>query len=112
VSFTYCLYVFCSYGPREVKFRDEFSLLGQLNCELKYATFSGKLRRQHQQDSEEKEASLIIREALEPAVRLVSRYLQTLFSLLLVLLVFVTFKSRRIGFKVVTATIWRIPDLA
>ena len=52
--------------------RDEFSLLGQLSCELKYATFSGKLRRQHQQDAEEKEASLIVKEALEPAVQLVT----------------------------------------
>jgi exosome complex component MTR3 len=66
------LNLFVSYGPREVKFKDEFSLLGQINCELKYATFSGKLRRQHQQDSEEKEASLILKEALEPAVRLVN----------------------------------------
>jgi exosome complex component MTR3 len=63
--------VICAvYGPREVKFRDEFSLLGQLGCDLKFATFSGKLRRQHQQDMGEKEASQIVKEALEPAVRL------------------------------------------
>ena len=71
-SFRCICMCFYSYGPREVKFRDEFSLLGQINCELKFATFSGKLRRQHQQDSQEKEASLIVKEALEPAVLLVS----------------------------------------
>jgi exosome complex component MTR3 len=63
--------VLCAvYGPREVKYRDEFSLIGQLSCELKFATFSGRLRRSHQQDENEKEASVIVKEALEPAVRL------------------------------------------
>jgi len=61
----------CSYGPREAKFRDEFSLLGQLTSELKYATFSGRKRGQHQQSAAEKEASMIVKEALSPAVQLV-----------------------------------------
>jgi len=60
-----------SYGPREAKFRDEFSLLGQITCELKFATFSGSKRGQHQQGTAEKEASMIVREALAPTVQLV-----------------------------------------
>merc|ERR1712168_462264 len=43
------------YGPREVSKREDFSLKGQIYCELKFATFSSLKRRQHQQDSEEKE---------------------------------------------------------
>lgn len=44
---------------------------GQLNCEFKYATFSCKSRRSHQMDSEEKDISSILQQALAPAVRLV-----------------------------------------
>ena len=69
------------YGPREIKQKDEFSLLGHLSCELKYATFSHKLRRSHPQDSEEKEASLVVKEALEPAIRLVKDRLPEYFVL-------------------------------
>jgi exosome complex component MTR3 len=61
--------VICAvYGPREVTRREDFSLQGQLLCVFKFATFSGRYRRQHQPDSEEKELSQIMREALEPAV--------------------------------------------
>lgn len=61
--------VLCAvYGPREVTRREEFSMRGQLNCEFKYATFSNRLRRQHQQDNEEKDLSAMLEEALEPAV--------------------------------------------
>jgi len=63
--------VCCSYGPREVKFRDEFSLLGQITCELKFATFSSTKRGQHQHSIAEKEASMIVKEALSPAIHLV-----------------------------------------
>jgi len=58
------------YGPREVTRREDFSMKGQLNCEIKFATFSGELRRHHQQDAQEKDLSVIIQQALEPAVRL------------------------------------------
>jgi len=61
----------CSYGPRETKFKDEFSLLGQITCELKFATFSTMKRGQHQQSDEEKEAGMIVKEALSPAIQLV-----------------------------------------
>ncbi|CAI9720398.1 Hypothetical predicted protein [Octopus vulgaris] len=61
--------VICAvYGPREVTRREEFSMKGQLTCELKFATFSCKLRRQHQPDSQEKDYSIQLLEALEPAV--------------------------------------------
>jgi len=60
-----------SYGPRETRLRDEFSLLGQITCDLKFATFSSTARGQHQQSSEEKDASMLVKEALAPAVQLV-----------------------------------------
>lgn len=56
------------YGPREVSKREDFSLKGQIYCELKFATFSSIKRRQHQQDAEEKEMSLIVQQAMESAV--------------------------------------------
>ena len=59
------------YGPREVTRREDFSMKGQLMCEFKFATFSCQLRRTHQQDGEMKDYSVIIEEALKPAVRLV-----------------------------------------
>ncbi|XP_046548922.1 exosome complex component MTR3-like [Haliotis rubra] len=61
--------VICSvYGPREVVRKEDFSMKGQLTCEFKFATFSCHLRRKHQQDSEEKDFSVQLLEALEPAV--------------------------------------------
>jgi len=56
------------YGPREVTRREDFSMRGQLNCELKFATFSGIMRRQHMLDTEEKDLSMVITQALEPTV--------------------------------------------
>lgn len=62
----------CSiYGPREVQKKSDFSLNGQLFCELKFAPFACKKRRGHQQDNEELELSGLLREALEAAVCLV-----------------------------------------
>ena len=69
----YCQFSCFSYGPREAKFRDEFSLVGQITCELKFATFSRAKRGQHQQTTAEKEASMIVKEALAPAVQLVCK---------------------------------------
>ena len=69
------LYVFVlpyRYGPREVLKKEEFSMKGQLSCEFKFATFSCQNRRSHQQDGEEKDFSVQLLEALEPAVCLVS----------------------------------------
>lgn len=60
------------YGPREVAKKEEFSMKGQITCDFKYATFSCKYRRQHQQDNEEKDLSVQLLEALEPAVCLVT----------------------------------------
>lgn len=63
--------VICAfYGPRETKSKDEFSLLGQITCELKFATFSSTKRGQHQQSTAEKEAGMIVKEALASAVQL------------------------------------------
>lgn len=56
------------YGPREVMRREDFSLKGQLTCDFKFTTFSCKKRRQHQQDNQEKDLSVQVLEALEPAV--------------------------------------------
>ncbi|KAJ1526757.1 hypothetical protein ONE63_008333 [Megalurothrips usitatus] len=61
--------VICSvFDPREIPNRVEYSQHGELYCVLKYAPFSCKTRRAHQQDSEEKELSLNLKRALEPAV--------------------------------------------
>lgn len=61
--------VICAvYGPREVIRKEEFSMKGQLTCEFKFATFSCQQRRQYQQDAEEKDFSVQLLEALEPAV--------------------------------------------
>ena len=54
--------------------KEEFSMKGQITCEFKYATFSCSYRRQHQQDNEEKDYSVQLLEALEPAVCLVSNF--------------------------------------
>ena len=59
------------YGPREVIKKEEFSMKGQLSCEFKFATFSCRERRGYQQDGEEKDFSVQLLEALEPAVCLV-----------------------------------------
>jgi len=56
------------YGPRESPRQQEFSQKGKLTCELKFAPFSCWQRRQHIQDSEEKEFSSFVVQALEPAV--------------------------------------------
>ena len=68
------------YGPREITRREEFSMKGQLTCEFKFATFSCQLRRQHQPDNQEKDLSIQLLEALEPAVCLVS--FKLLFSII------------------------------
>ncbi|XP_019618805.1 PREDICTED: exosome complex component MTR3-like [Branchiostoma belcheri] len=56
------------YGPREISRREEFTMKGRLCCELKFATFSCRQRRQHIQDNQERDGSLIVLQALEPAV--------------------------------------------
>ena len=58
------------YGPRAVVKKEEFSMQGQLTCEFKFTTFSCEQRRQYQQDTEEKDYSVQLLEALEPAVLL------------------------------------------
>jgi len=58
------------YGPREVMRREDFSLKGQLTCELRFSTFASKYRSGHQQDAQERDLSVQMLEALEPAVRL------------------------------------------
>ncbi|XP_014681124.1 PREDICTED: exosome complex component MTR3-like [Priapulus caudatus] len=56
------------YGPREFGKREDFSMNGRLTCDFKFATFSCKQRRQHQQDAEEKELSQLLLQSLSPAV--------------------------------------------
>ncbi|XP_021367728.1 exosome complex component MTR3-like [Mizuhopecten yessoensis] len=61
--------VMCAvYGPREVGRKEDFSMKGIINCVFKYATFSCRYRRSYQQDSEEKDMSVQLLDALEPAV--------------------------------------------
>lgn len=56
------------YDPREIPKKTDYSLKGELYCEFKYATFSCPTRRAHQQDSEEKQNSALLKRALESAV--------------------------------------------
>ncbi|XP_075231689.1 exosome complex component MTR3-like [Lycorma delicatula] len=61
--------VICSaYDPREIPNHSEFILNGELYCEFKYATFAQKKHRGFIRDSEEKELSVCLKRALEPAV--------------------------------------------
>jgi exosome complex component MTR3 len=72
--------VICSvFDPREKPRNSEHNLRGELYCEFKFASFSGLQRRSHQQDAEDKEFSLLLKNALEPAVCLVRIFLQTFY---------------------------------
>jgi hypothetical protein len=55
------------YGPREVQEKSDFSLNGQLLCELSFAPFLCQKIRGHQQDNEELVLSGLLREASEAA---------------------------------------------
>ncbi|EFN80643.1 Exosome complex exonuclease MTR3 [Harpegnathos saltator] len=61
--------VICSvFDPREVPNKTGYCVQGELYCEFKFAPFSYRKRKMHQQDAEEKEYSLVLQRALEPAV--------------------------------------------
>ncbi|KAF9794735.1 hypothetical protein SFRURICE_017425 [Spodoptera frugiperda] len=62
--------VVCSvFDPREIPHQNEFSELGQIFCEVKFAPFScPRRRRPHAPDAEEKALSVALRKALEPSV--------------------------------------------
>lgn len=61
--------VVCSvFDPREVPNKVGYSVQGEIYCEFKFASFSCCKRKIHQQDAEEKQYSLILQRALEPAV--------------------------------------------
>lgn len=68
--------VVCSvFDPREIPNKSEFSVNGELYCEFKFATFSCKKRKNFIRDPEEKELSVSLKRALEPAVCRVSSFL-------------------------------------
>ncbi|KAJ8925372.1 hypothetical protein NQ315_009203 [Exocentrus adspersus] len=56
------------FDPREIPNRTDYSLKGEIYCEFKFAPFSCVKRRQHQQDTEEKQYSAIMKQALESTV--------------------------------------------
>lgn len=61
--------VLCSvFDPKEGPNKNNYSEQGHLFCHFKFAPFSCKKRKIHQQDSEEKLFSLVMQRALEPAV--------------------------------------------
>ncbi|KAG6464091.1 exosome complex component MTR3 isoform X2 [Manduca sexta] len=62
--------VVCSvFDPREIPHQNEFSQLGQIFCEVKFAPFScPRKRRPHAPDNEERALSVALRQALEPTV--------------------------------------------
>ena len=61
--------VVCSvFDPREVPNKNGYGVQGEIYCEFKFAPFSCQKRKIHQQNAEEKQYSLILQRALEPAV--------------------------------------------
>ncbi|XP_003402091.1 exosome complex component MTR3 [Bombus terrestris] len=61
--------VVCSvFDPREVSNKNSYYAQGEIYCEFKFAPFSCQKRKVHQQNAEEKQYSLILQRALEPAV--------------------------------------------
>ncbi|CAH0759892.1 unnamed protein product [Diatraea saccharalis] len=61
--------VVCSvFDPREIPHQNEFSQLGQLYCEVKFAPFSCAQQRRPHVDAEDKSLSVALRQALEPTV--------------------------------------------
>jgi len=61
--------VICSaFDPREIPNKTNYSMQGELFCKFKFAPFASRKRKGHQQDTEEKEYSLMMQRALEPAV--------------------------------------------
>lgn len=56
------------FDPREIPNRPDYSLKGEIYCEFKYAPFSCNKRRLHIQDTEEKQYSAIMKQALESTV--------------------------------------------
>lgn len=65
--------VVCSvFDPREVSNKNGYCAQGEIYCEFKFAPFSCQKRKIHQQNAEEKQYSLILQRALEPAVCLVN----------------------------------------
>lgn len=67
--------VICSvFDPREIPNKSEYSVNGGLYCEFKFASFSTQKRRGFIRDAEEREYSVHLRRALEPAVMRVSFY--------------------------------------
>lgn len=64
--------VICSvFDPREIPNRIGYCAVGELYCEFKFASFSTQKRKLFQQDAEEKEYSLLLQRALQPAICLV-----------------------------------------
>eukprot|EP00164_Ancoracysta_twista_P002791 GFYU01003712.1.p1 GENE.GFYU01003712.1~~GFYU01003712.1.p1 ORF type:complete len:262 (-),score=68.20 GFYU01003712.1:253-987(-) len=56
------------YGPRQKKHM-EYSEVGTIECDLKFASFAGETRRQQTQTAADKEMSAALRDALQGAVR-------------------------------------------
>ncbi|KAK7578154.1 hypothetical protein V9T40_010359 [Parthenolecanium corni] len=61
--------VICSvFDPREIPNKSEYSINGELYCEFKFAPFSTHKRHGYIRDAAEREYSVYLRKALEPAV--------------------------------------------
>lgn len=56
------------FDPREIPNKTDYSPKGEIYCEFKFAPFSCRKRRLHQQDSEEIQYSAIMKQALESVV--------------------------------------------
>lgn len=71
--------VICSvFDPREIPNKSEYSINGELYCEFKFAPFSTHKRHGYIRDAAEREYSVYLRKALEPAVMRVSNIILSL----------------------------------
>ncbi|KAJ8331419.1 hypothetical protein BDV3_000787 [Batrachochytrium dendrobatidis] len=65
------LKVICAvYGPRQSSSRQLSSSTGTLQCDFKFAPFSGEKRKGYVKDDQEKEFSMVLEQALTPSIRL------------------------------------------
>ncbi|KAJ3172152.1 hypothetical protein HDU88_006967 [Geranomyces variabilis] len=58
------------YGPRQNQRTKVSATKGSLGCDFKFSPFSGGRRRGYMKDEQEREYSLVLEQALSPAVRL------------------------------------------
>eukprot|EP00038_Savillea_parva_P013100 m.208943 g.208943 ORF g.208943 m.208943 type:complete len:273 (+) comp24320_c0_seq1:50-868(+) len=73
------------YGPRDLLKTREYSAVGKLQCELKVTPYGSETRRGHLLDQDEKDAAMVIEEALSTSV-LLEKYPKSLIDIFITIL--------------------------